>query len=182
MDVLLYQRLKLNTGNKGSLTIILPFVCQNCGKCCTEIGFPIACARIKQIADYLKIPEEEVLNYFGLTEKNGRRIYEKIKPCPFLINNLCSIYPVRTECCKIWPLMADFKDYGLGCKAMQRIRELEEIITDGESNVISRSFVINLNEISRIVVKVPEKIIEAFIASNPSEKEKELFLKLNNPV
>lgn len=182
MDVLLYQRIKIQNENKGSITIILPFICQNCGKCCTEIGFPIACARISQISAYLQIPEDRVLKSLGPTKKGGRVIYEKLKPCPFLVNALCSIYPVRTECCKTWPLLAEFKDYGLGCKAMHRIRELEEVMTKEKKGIISRSFAINLDEIHKVAVKVPKRVIDKFMESDPLPKERELFLKLNTPL
>jgi Fe-S-cluster containining protein len=168
-EVILYERLKIHT-KQGSVTINIPFVCQKCGKCCREIGFPIGWQSFREIARFLKIPMEELLVYIKLNE---------LKPCPFLKNDLCSIYPVRPGGCKLFPLLVEFKDQGIGCPGLKRIREVEDLLREEHANFISRSKWIGIKEVDRIRVKIPPKFVQKFLGTNPLKAERDLFFKLN---
>lgn len=103
-----------------------------------------------------------------------------LAPCPFLKYNMCSIYPVRPEGCKFFPLALDFKDYGTGCEGLKRLRELEEKLTEECSEIISRSKSVELDKTHQVAVKVSETIINEFMKLRISRTEKELFFILNS--
>ncbi len=178
-DTILYQRVKGYYPGVGYFTLNIPFVCQSCGRCCSQIGFPIGEAILSKIGGYLDLtPEEVEERYLRIRddEDNGR----VLAPCPFLIYKMCSIYPVRPEGCKFFPLAHDFKDYGIGCEGLKRLRELEEKLTEDCSEIISRSKAVELEKANQIAVKVPETIINDFLKLKISQTERELFFILNS--
>lgn len=94
----------------------LSFSCTQCGNCCTgEPGYVwISEAEVSRLAEFLKLPEAEVVRKycrrmaggkFSLKErKNLRNEYD----CIFLKEDEkgrrgCSIYPVRPLQCRTWP-------------------------------------------------------------------------------
>ncbi|MFO7966911.1 MAG: YkgJ family cysteine cluster protein [Archaeoglobaceae archaeon] len=177
-DIILYQRIKGYYPGVGYFTLNIPFVCQNCGRCCSQIGFPIGEAILPKIGNHLNITPEDVEERYLKTgdEDNGR----VLAPCPFLKYNMCSIYPVRPEGCKFFPLALDFKDYGIGCEGLKRLRELEEKLIEGCSEIISRSKSVEMDRAHQIAVKVPKTIINDFLKLKISQTERELFFILNS--
>ncbi|HID44105.1 MAG TPA: hypothetical protein EYP30_10130 [Archaeoglobaceae archaeon] len=68
----------------------IPFICQNYGKCCRIIGFPIGCAHLREIGDFLKITVDEVVEMLkGNTEDTW--YFENLKPCIFFKESLLDI-------------------------------------------------------------------------------------------
>lgn len=104
-----------------------------------------------------------------------------LAPCPFLSYNMCSIYPVRPEGCKFFPLALNFKDYGIGCEGLKRLRELENGITEGCSEIISRSKAVELDNAHQIAAEVPDTVINDFFSLKISRAEEKLFFILNHP-
>lgn len=178
-DIVLYQRVKGYYPGLGYFTLNIPFVCNNCGRCCSQIGFPIGEALLRKIGDYLNLKPEEIEQNYLRTgdEEQGGCV---LAPCPFLRYNMCSIYPVRPEGCKFFPLALDFKDYGIGCEGLKRLRELEQNITEECSEIISRSKAVKMDKAHQIAVKAPETIINKLLEQNISQTEKELFFILNS--
>lgn len=182
-DIILYKRLKGYCLRLGNLKVNIPFVCQSCGRCCSQIGFPVGEAKLKKIADYLKISLKDLRLYFEDEDEDGKTKidYDLLSICPFLKDNLCSIYPVRPEGCRLFPFTLDFKDYGIGCEGLKRLRELEEFITEDFSDVISRSKSIEVGRVDSIATEVPQILVIKYLESNPSQVEKDLFFRLNKP-
>jgi Fe-S-cluster containining protein len=91
----------------GCWSINLPFLCSKCGVCCTLDDFlnagevkakqenPQVHAKIKSLFDELGVmfeaDQEKYDNYITHT------------PCPFLVDNSCSIYAIRPEGCRLFP-------------------------------------------------------------------------------
>lgn len=99
------------------------FKCKKCGKCCIGIGLPWPGHCLGEIAKFLKItPAELITKYIGrIVEKDGKKLIyrygedEDIR-CPFLSsNNLCSIYEVRPDGCRLYPIETDFGRCGIDC-------------------------------------------------------------------
>ena len=88
------------------------FKCQQCGKCCAEIGLPYDPESIFKIAEYLDLTIEQIIDkYYGRMDDDGKTWISddsKRTPCPFLETNgdmkLCSIYEVRPSGCRAYPL------------------------------------------------------------------------------
>jgi Fe-S-cluster containining protein len=106
------------------------FECQKCGKCCIEIGLPYDPYRINEIARFLSLSIEEALDkYYGAIQEDGTRASEDHKrtPCPFITkdnsNNICSIYDVRPEGCRLYPLDTDGGRQGVECPAAKIVFE-----------------------------------------------------------
>lgn len=78
--------------------------------------------RIQQIANYLDKTEKEIIEkYYGkiVYVKGKERVKvqaDKRIPCPFLSsNNKCTIYSVRPEGCRVYPLENDLGSQGIDC-------------------------------------------------------------------
>lgn len=103
------------------------FQCQQCGKCCEELGLPYDHDRLKEMADYLGVCVDRLIEtYYGKFINKGKQIVlddKKQQPCPFLksTNNLkiCTIYPVRPLGCELYPLDTDFGRGSVDCPAAQ---------------------------------------------------------------
>jgi len=94
----------------------LHFECQQCGACCSGPGegyIWVTSPEIKLIADFLKVPVEEVRQKYLRRVGLRRTIIERpiTKDCVFLqeadSRKRCMIYPVRPSQCRIWPFWPD---------------------------------------------------------------------------
>jgi Fe-S-cluster containining protein len=119
--------LHLEFKNKsGNWSINLPFLCSKCGVCCTLDDFltagevkaypqenPEVCTKIKSLFDELgKMWEADQEKYDQ---------YITHKPCPFRVNNSCSIYTLRPEGCRLFPKTA-FGMLTQDCPALNRFK------------------------------------------------------------
>lgn len=76
------------------------FECQQCGKCCREIGLPYDPNSILEMADFLNYSIEQVIEkYYGKVSRDGfhwESEDSKRTPCPFLkhanAKYFCEIY------------------------------------------------------------------------------------------
>ena len=101
------------------------FECQRCGKCCEETGLPYDPVKIHEIAKYLNISVEDVIQrYYGRLNEDGKTWdaeENKRTPCPFLKTTenkkVCSIYPARPDECACYPIDTDFGMCGVACPA-----------------------------------------------------------------
>jgi Fe-S-cluster containining protein len=96
---------------KGRWSINLPFLCTKCGVCCTLNDFltageveakseerPEVHAKIKALFEELgKMWEADETKYEEYTIE---------RPCPFLVDNACSIYEIRPGGCRLFPQTA----------------------------------------------------------------------------
>lgn len=80
------------------------FKCQRCSDCCRFEVVPFSNRwEVQQIADYIKIPEDEFRRRYVINERN----YICLKTeggCPFLKDNECSVYEVRPSVCRLSPI------------------------------------------------------------------------------
>lgn len=111
------------------------FECQRCGRCCIEIGLPYDPRRIHEIALFLDLTADHVIEkYYGqITEDRKSWVSEDHKrtPCPFLKadadRKACAIYPVRPEGCRLYPFETDFGRQNVDCPGAKIVyAKLEE--------------------------------------------------------
>ena len=130
--------LHLEFTNKSSgWSINLPFLCTKCGVCCTlddfltagEINgdaeeYPEAHAKMKALSEELgKIWEANEAKY---------EAYVMLKPCPFLVNKVCSIYEIRPDGCRLFPKTA-FGMQTQDCEALTRFKKQRIALRKGKT-------------------------------------------------
>ena len=130
-----YLHLEFKTKN-GQWSINLPFLCTKCGVCCTLEDFltageitgkpeehPQVYARnrvlFEEIGKIFEANEEKYDNYIAHT------------PCPFLVNNACSIYTIRPGGCQLFPKTA-FGMQTRDCPALTRFKKQRNVLKKGK--------------------------------------------------
>ena len=101
------------------------FRCQRCGKCCEQIGLAWDPEAAQEIAEFLKISLDDLIEcYYGRLSPDGKTWEsqdDKRTPCQFLKSEgdkaSCSIYPVMPLGCRLYPIKTDFGTSGIDCAA-----------------------------------------------------------------
>lgn len=102
----LIQRAAQHEENWHSLAkeILKYFECKRCGHCCRRIPVELDDEEVARLCKVLKINFEEFEREYLDPTANG--VYLKL-PCPFLKENLCTIYECRPETCRFYPFRPD---------------------------------------------------------------------------
>ena len=135
------------TGKNGGWSINLPFLCAKCGVCCSLEDFltageinakpeehPEVRAKTKALFDELgKMWEASEAKYDEYTMHT---------PCPFLVNNSCSIYEIRPGGCRLFPKTA-FGMQTQDCPALTRFKKQRVALKKGKKHKETYHFVGN---------------------------------------
>lgn len=103
------------------------FQCQQCGRCCFEIGLPYDPESISAIAQFLNLTKEQVIEkYYGRIVNNGWLSEDRKRtPCPFLTadghKKKCAIYQVRPKGCRLYPFKTDFGTQDVDCPGARTV-------------------------------------------------------------
>ena len=137
MQPSMHKILSLYAG-KRLYDILVPFLCQRCGRCCQQLGVSPASVDIKGIADYLEVECEEVSARYlakAVTPKEVAEGYEWMKrwqPCPFLASEAeCLIYPVRPSGCRSYPVYTLLGPEGVDCPGMELMQRVVSVLGRG---------------------------------------------------
>lgn len=77
--------------------------CTQCGNCCKELEPEVSDEEIHQLARLKEISVEAFKKmYIGIEPDTGIQ-FMKAKPCIFLKDKMCSIYPNRPSSCRDYP-------------------------------------------------------------------------------
>jgi Fe-S-cluster containining protein len=124
------------SSKKGNWSINLPFLCDKCGVCCTLDDFltagevkanpkenPQVYAKIKALFDELgKMFEADPEKY---------EHHVTTSRCPFQINNLCSIYEIRPDGCRLFP-GTKFGMLSQDCQSLKRYKKQRSALKKGK--------------------------------------------------
>jgi hypothetical protein len=77
--------------------------CRTCANCCKTQQPVFSRTEAQRIATYLGIPLEELRARYLTADAEAGKYTTQQLPCPFLDNNLCTIYPVRPAVCVHYP-------------------------------------------------------------------------------
>ena len=75
--------------------------CTKCGNCCKEISPVLKDEDIERTSEKLNLTKEEFIKRYLINDKDNDLIFNL--PCPFLIENKCSIYEPRPKDCRSFP-------------------------------------------------------------------------------
>jgi Fe-S-cluster containining protein len=83
--------------------VYIPFICRKCGKRCRTFTPRFSDNNLEKIAMYLHKPLDKIRKDYAVHHKT--RSLTNSLPCPFFNDgtNECSIYPLRPDCCRLYP-------------------------------------------------------------------------------
>jgi Fe-S-cluster containining protein len=77
--------------------------CTECGNCCKVFRPQLTRGDIHRLAKCLKITDEDFIAQYLIGYSDGTEYAFKITPCPFLVDNACTVYPDRPDQCRLYP-------------------------------------------------------------------------------
>lgn len=85
-------------------------LCHGCSHCCEDIDtIRVNIFDVERMAAYLKMPIKKFINKYVKTIKKNGMVLWKTKPCVFLRQGRCTIYPVRPTMCVVYPFFGDLQ-------------------------------------------------------------------------
>jgi Fe-S-cluster containining protein len=96
---------------KKPWSVNLPFLCNKCGVCCTLDDFLCAGKITLQPDDHVEVQAKlkalfDELGKMWEADEEKYDQYIQQTPCPFKVNNTCSIYEIRPQGCRMYPKTA----------------------------------------------------------------------------
>ena len=82
--------------------------CTGCGNCCrTTAVVTVSIPQIRLIAKHLGMSPKAFMKEYIKREPNSQYGYAfKAVPCPFLVDNKCTIYDLRPSVCRNYPFLS----------------------------------------------------------------------------
>ena len=77
--------------------------CRACANCCKVVSPVLDQKDIKRLAKHLDMPRESFIGEYLMEDPEDGEIIFKSMPCPFLSDNLCSVYSHRPKVCRSYP-------------------------------------------------------------------------------
>ena len=77
--------------------------CRTCANCCKTRHPLFSRAEVQRIADYLGMTAAELRARYLEIDQDAAKYITRELPCPFLKDNLCTIYDVRPSVCAGYP-------------------------------------------------------------------------------
>ncbi|MCD4734710.1 MAG: YkgJ family cysteine cluster protein [Bacteroidales bacterium] len=81
--------------------------CTECANCCIELETSFQMEEIDRLTKFLNIDKKEFINQSTKPDEFGDKdkLYLNSKPCQFLKDKKCTIYPLRPEECNSYPYL-----------------------------------------------------------------------------
>jgi Fe-S-cluster containining protein len=168
---------------KEQWSINLPFLCSKCGVCCTLEDF-LTAGQTKHDATLdakIKVLFDELGKRW---EANAKKYDDYVfhTPCPFKINNVCSIYELRPDGCRLFPKTA-FGMHTQDCPALTKFKEQLEALKKGRAHKGTYHFTNSNNDEQIKPAKFNDKQYQAFTVklrqTGMTEDELALFKYFN---
>lgn len=77
--------------------------CTTCGNCCREMSPTLKRADVRRLAEGVGVSTEEIEKHCLESEEERGAFIMKEKPCPFLKEDSCTVYPHRPKDCRSYP-------------------------------------------------------------------------------
>jgi Fe-S-cluster containining protein len=191
MQELLYYCVEVRV--RRPYSVIVPFLCQQCGSCCREIGITWGRRMIEKASAFLGLaPRKFTATYLKVPVRHGDRETlkiggRKVHPCPLLTDKgECRIHPARPDACRDFPVRADSPSSGVECPGLIRMQAVARRLThriphsqvdrspphDIETLYRSRTYLRPNGQQKRVIHR-------KYLTTNPSDEERILFIRLN---
>lgn len=160
--------------------VLVSFICHKCGQCCYNYVPQFRADDLQKIAQYLNRSEEEIK--VRCEECYEKKFNNELDKCLFLNEeNQCSIYPLRPEPCRLYPLDTDSGKADVNCPGYEEFyrifdafssrRKLFAKVLDPEEY--------DRDEIRRVPNREWPSLWRKFISAKPSEHMVLEFIKMN---
>lgn len=77
--------------------------CRECANCCKQISPLLQSKDIGRLVSHLAISRDAFVDRYLVESDDEDGFYFKFRPCPFLKDNLCSVYTARPDDCRSYP-------------------------------------------------------------------------------
>lgn len=119
-------------------SINLPFLCNKCGVCCTLDDFLTAGEIGGKPEEHIEVHAkmESLKKELGKMFEADEEKYDQYimqTPCPFKVNNACSIYEIRPEGCRLFPKTA-FGMLTQDCEPLNRFKKQRLALKKGRAS------------------------------------------------
>ena len=177
-----YLHLEFKTKN-GAWSINLPFLCDKCGVCCTLDDF-LTAGEIHEVPT--EHPEVEA-KMEALKEELGRLFEEDEEkydqhithtPCPFKIDNTCTIYTLRPDGCRQFP-NTPFGMQTTDCGALDRFKKQRLALKRGRAARETSHFTSKPIKLVKFTEKQYQNCLDKLRQTKATLQEIELFKELN---
>ncbi len=93
--------------------IIAAVDCKQCANCCRSLDVYLTESDAQRLTDGIQIPVDEIITRY-IDRESATQVGEwgrfRARPCAFLNDTLCSVYPHRPESCRLYPVFTpDFR-------------------------------------------------------------------------
>jgi Fe-S-cluster containining protein len=166
----------------GKWSINLPFLCNQCGVCCTLDDFLVAGkVRINPLENpKLHAKLQALYDDLGRRWEVDAAKYDKFiqhTQCPFLVNKSCSIYAVRPEGCRQYP-NTPFGMQTKDCEPLNRFKKQLAALKRGRKTKESYLFS-DVTKPSRFSEEQFQKCLSKLQKAGVTEGELALFYAFN---
>ncbi|MCL2477138.1 YkgJ family cysteine cluster protein [Candidatus Bathycorpusculum sp.] len=179
-----YAHIKFKT-QPSEWSVNLPFLCSKCGTCCTLDDFLVA-GKLKPDPQN---PQAH-LKTQTLYEELGKRWetnptqydhYITHTPCPFLVNQTCSIYEIRPEGCRQFP-NTPFGMQTHDCQALTRFKKQLCALKRGQTTQETYHFITQQTILpAQLAEKQYQTCTNKLQKTGITPDELALFVALNKP-
>jgi len=167
----------------GEWAVNLPFLCTKCGVCCKLDDFltagPIKATQKQQPQIHAQL--KAIYDMLSELLEKGQEEYDQYvtqTPCPFLKNQLCSIYPFRPEGCRMFPNTA-FAMLSEDCEALERFKLQRKTLRRGRSCKETFYSTLEPTKPAKYTQKQYQKCLEKLMQTDTTKEELALFEALN---
>lgn len=77
--------------------------CRECANCCKVFRPLLKVEDIERLARRLRIPRGDFITQYLVQYEHGQGSFFKLTPCPFLVDNECTVYSDRPDVCRSYP-------------------------------------------------------------------------------
>ncbi|HPM11556.1 MAG TPA: YkgJ family cysteine cluster protein [Paludibacter sp.] len=169
-DIQIYKIIELK-----NYDVLIPFICWQCGSCCREYTPQIPSQNLPRIAQLLNKTIEEIKK-----KHEDAYIREPQGDCTFLNEGKCSIYMMRPEPCRIYPLFSDFGAAGVNCRGHKEFYRIVDSFFFRRRYAAMHDPKYFKRKIKRIPFSQIENVLKIVHRADVSDAAIKLFLELNN--
>jgi Fe-S-cluster containining protein len=166
----------------GDWSINLPFLCTKCGVCCKLDDF-LTAGEVKALPQHTEVQAklQALSNELAVLVEQGEDKYDEYvmhTACPFVKDNLCTIYEIRPEGCRRFP-NTPFAMLSEDCEALDRLKKQRSALR--RSRTAKEAYHSTSEPIlqAKHTQKQYQKCVDQLKKAGMTPDEMDLFISLN---